>query len=82
MEGARRFGWAGASRLLFFVVQAVVYFVLWMYGRLTVESAALTLMVAQFGAMSLSLFAVMRELKPRWQPSWSPQDSCWPELYN
>jgi len=71
LEGARRFGWAGASRLLFFVVQAVVYFVLWMYGRLTVESAALTLMVAQFGAMSLSLFAVMRELKPRWQPSWS-----------
>ncbi len=71
LEGARRFGWAGASRLMFFVVQAVVYFCLWIYGRLTVESAALTLMLAQLGAMSLSLFAVMRELKPRWRPSWS-----------
>lgn len=71
LEGARRFGWAGASRLMFFVVQAVVYFCLWIYGRLTVESAAMTLMLAQLGAMSLSLFAVMRELKPRWRPSWS-----------
>ena len=71
LEGSRRFGWAGASRLLFFVVQAVAYFFLWFYGRLTVETAALTLVAAQFGAMFLSLFAVMRELKPRWQPSWS-----------
>jgi O-antigen/teichoic acid export membrane protein len=71
LEGARRFGWAGAARLIFFVVQGVCYFLLWIYGRLTVESAALTLMVAQFGAMFFSLFAVIRELKPRWQPSWS-----------
>jgi O-antigen/teichoic acid export membrane protein len=71
LEGARRFGWAGASRLIFFAVQAVAYLLLWMNGRLTVESAALTLIVAQFGAMSLALFAVLRELKPRWQPSWS-----------
>jgi O-antigen/teichoic acid export membrane protein len=71
LEGARRFGWAGASRLLFFVVQAGAYLTLWMNGRLTVKSAALTLIVAQFAAMSLSLIAVLRELKPRWQPSWS-----------
>ena len=71
LEGARRFGWAGASRLMFFVVQAAAYFFLWFYGRLTVESAALTLIVAQFAAMFLSLFAVLRELRPRWQPSWS-----------
>jgi len=71
LEGARRFGWAGAARLLFFVVQAVGYCLLWIYGRLTVESAALTLIVAQYGSMFLSLFAVLRELKPRWQPSWS-----------
>ncbi len=70
LEGARRFGWAGGARLIFFVVQGVGYFLLWIYGRLTVESAALTLMLAQFGAMLLSLFAVLRELKPRWQPSW------------
>jgi len=70
LEGARRFGWAGAARLMFFVVQAVAYFLLWIYGRLTVESAALTLILAQLGAMFLSVFAVLRELKPRWQPSW------------
>jgi len=71
LEGARRFGWAGASRLMFFVVQAVAYFSLWFYGRLTIESAAFTLILAQFAAMFLSLFAVLRELRPRWQPSWS-----------
>ena len=71
LEGARRFGWAGASRLIFFLVQATAYVFLWFYGRLTVESAALTLIVAQFAAMFLSLFAVLRELRPRWQPSWS-----------
>ena len=70
LEGARRFGWAGAARLMFFVVQAVGYFLLWIYGRLTVESAALTLILAQFGAMFLALFAVLWELKPRWEPSW------------
>jgi len=70
LEGARRFGWAGAARLMFFVVQAVVYFLLWIYGRFTVETAALTLIIAQFAAMTLSLFAVLRELKPRWEPSW------------
>lgn len=70
LEGARRFGWAGAARLMSFVVQAVGYSLLWFYGRLTVENAALTLILAQFGAMFLSLFAVLRELKPRWQPSW------------
>lgn len=71
LEGARRFGWAGAARLMFFVVQAVGYFTLWMYGRFTVENAALILILAQFSAMLLSLFAVLRELRPRWQPSWS-----------
>lgn len=78
LEGARRFGWAGAARLMFFVVQAVVYFLLWIYGRFTVETAALTLILAQFAAMTLSLFAVLRELKPRWQPSWRK----WKEALN
>ncbi len=71
LEGARRFGWGGASRLLFFVIQAVGYTVLWMQGSLTVRSAALTVILAQFCSMALSLFAVLRELKPAWQPSWS-----------
>lgn len=70
LEGARRFGWAGAARLMSFVVQAVGYSLLWINGKLTVETAAATLILAQFCAMSLSLFAVLRELRPRWQPSW------------
>jgi O-antigen/teichoic acid export membrane protein len=70
LEGARRFGWAGAARLSSFIVQALGYLLLWSYGRLTVQNAAITLIVAQFGAMSLSLFGVLREFKPRWQPGW------------
>src|SRR5438445_8455657 len=71
LEGARRFGWAGASRLIFFAIQAVGYFLLWSMGALSVRSAALTVILAQFSAMLLALFAVLRELKPGWRPSWS-----------
>ncbi|OLE26936.1 MAG: hypothetical protein AUI36_31825, partial [Cyanobacteria bacterium 13_1_40CM_2_61_4] len=71
LEGGRRFGWAGASRLVTFVVQAAAYLVLWLFGHLTVETAALSAMAGQFTAMLLSVFAVLRELRPRWKPSWS-----------
>jgi len=70
LEGARRFGWAGASRLITFVVQAASYLVLWLFNHLTVETAAFSAMAGQFAAMFLSLFAVWRQLHPRWQPSW------------
>ena len=70
LEGSRRFGWAGASRLITFVVQAASYLVLWLFGHLTVETAALSAMAGQFAAMFLSLFAVFRQLHPRWKPSW------------
>lgn len=71
LEGARRFGWSGASRLIFFVVQAGGYVLLWLAGEFTLRNAAFTVIIAQFSAMSLSLFAVLRKLKPGWQPSWS-----------
>ena len=71
LEGARRFGWAGASRLIFFVIQAVGYTALWAYSLLTVRSASLIVILAQFSAMAFSLFAVLRELRPEWKPSWS-----------
>jgi enterobacterial common antigen flippase len=71
LEGARRFGWAGASRLVTFVVQAMAYFVLWLNGDLTVQTAALSAMAGQFAAMMLSVFAVWRQLRPNWRPSWS-----------
>jgi O-antigen/teichoic acid export membrane protein len=70
LEGSRRFGWAGSSRLITFVVQAASYLVLWLLNHLTVETAAFSAMAGQFAAMFLSLFAVWRQLRPSWQPSW------------
>lgn len=70
LEGARRFGWAGASRLITFAIQGAAYLVLWLAGHLTVQTAALSAMAGQFAAMSLSVIAVSRELRPRWKPSW------------
>jgi O-antigen/teichoic acid export membrane protein len=70
LEGARRFGWVGAARAAFFGTQALAYALLWLAGRLTVESAALTMMGAQFGATSLALGAVVFALRPRWRPGW------------
>ena len=71
LEGARRFGWAGASRLVTFLVQALAYLVLWLFGHLTVETAALSAMAGQFSAMMLSVYAVCRELRPKWKPGWA-----------
>ncbi len=70
LEGSRRFGWSGTSRLITFVVQAASYLVLWLFNHLTVETAAFSAMAGQFAAMFLSLFAVWHQLRPRWQPSW------------
>jgi O-antigen/teichoic acid export membrane protein len=70
LEGSRRFGWAGASRLITFMVQAASYLVLWLFNHLTVETAAFSAMAGQYAAMFLSLIAVWHQLHPRWQPSW------------
>ena len=70
LEGGRRFGWAGASRLITFVVQAAAYLALWLVGHLTVQTAAFSAMAGQFSAMGLALFAVWREFRPSWQPGW------------
>ena len=71
LDGARRFGWSGTSRLTSFIVQAVGYVLLWRLGAFTLRNASITVIVAQFSAMAISLFAVLRELRPNWQPSWS-----------
>lgn len=71
LEGTRRFGWAGAARLIFFGVQALGFAVLWFAGRLTVASASFTMISAQTIAMVVALAAVCHQLKPRWEPSWS-----------
>lgn len=71
LEGTRRFGWAGASRLMFFGVQAFGFTGLWLVHRLTVATAAYTVMVSQAPALLLALIAVRKKLRPRWQPSWN-----------
>ena len=70
LEGARRFGWGGVSRLIFFGVQGVLYLGLWWAGKLTLETAALTMILSQFSSMLFSLIAVWRQLRPAWRPNW------------
>lgn len=71
LEGTRRFGWAGASRTIFFVVQASGFALLWFAGHLTVTTGMVVMMSAQASAMGLALTAVLRQMRPGWKPSWS-----------
>ncbi len=71
LEGARRFGWGGMARLVFFGVQGIAYLVLWLAGHLTLETATLTMILSQFSSMLFALIAVSRQLRPAWKPSWS-----------
>lgn len=70
LEGTKRFGWAGMARLLSFIVQGVGFAGLWWVGNLTVSTATYTLICAQTASTLLATFAVWRQLRPRWQPSW------------
>jgi O-antigen/teichoic acid export membrane protein len=71
LEGTRRFGWAGAARMIFFGVQALGFAGLWSVGHLTVATAMITMITAQAASMLLALIAVWRQLRPSWQPSWA-----------
>jgi enterobacterial common antigen flippase len=71
LEGTRRFGWAGAARMIFFGVQTVGFAGLWFAGRFTVATAAFTMISAQTAAMLLALAAVWHQFRPRWEPSWT-----------
>ena len=68
LEGARRFVWVGAVRLIFFGVQLVGFVMLWLSGSLTVANATYTMIAAAVTSMTLSLIAVWRELAPSWRP--------------
>src|SRR5882672_364377 len=69
LEGARRFTWVGALRLILFGVQLASYIALWLLGRLTVASASYTMLASLTASLIVSLVAVWRELKPKWQPT-------------
>src|SRR5207245_11088493 len=58
LEGTRRFGWAGAARLLFFITQSLSFAALWVTGHLTVATACFTMIGAQTGSMLLALPAL------------------------
>lgn len=69
LEGARRFTWVGALRLILFGVQLGSYIVLWLSGRLTVATASYTMVASLMASLVVSLIAVWRELRPQWQPN-------------
>src|SRR6185295_18931260 len=69
LEGARRFTWVGALRLILFGVQLVTYICLWWVGRLTVASASYTMLVSLTASLIVALIAVWNELRPKWRPS-------------
>src|SRR5262249_372253 len=71
LEGTRRFGWAGLARVLSFIVQGVGFASLWSLGKLTVSTATYTLICAQTASALFATLAVWRQLRPRWQPSWT-----------
>lgn len=71
LEGTRRFGWAGAARVIFFGVQAIGFAGLWSMGQLTVVTAMVTMISAQAASMLLALIGVLHQLKPSWKPSWA-----------
>jgi len=70
LEGTKRFGWAGATRLTFFGVQAFGFAGLWWVHKLTVSTAAYAMMSSQIPSIALALVAVFIHLRPRWEPSW------------
>jgi len=69
LEGARRFTWVGALRLVLFGVQLTSYTALWLMGQLTVASASYTMLASLAASLIVSLVAVWSELRPKWQPS-------------
>jgi len=71
LEGARRFTWVGALRLIFFSLQCAVYIVLWFLGRLTLAAATYTLISSVITSLLVSLLAVWHQLRPSWRPKFA-----------
>ncbi|MBA2736797.1 MAG: amino acid adenylation domain-containing protein [Pyrinomonadaceae bacterium] len=71
LEGARQFKWAALSRIIFFGIQSVAYFILWMTGHLTVYTATFIMIVAQLATAFTAVIVVCYVLRPRWNPSWT-----------
>lgn len=68
LEGSRKFQWVAALRLIFFGFQSACYVVLWFSGKLTLSSAMYVMIGSSITSLLVALFAIRRELKPRWEP--------------
>jgi O-antigen/teichoic acid export membrane protein len=71
LEGSRLFGWLGIGRLSFIATQAIGNTIFYLLGILTLENAILIIVLGQIVCAAFMLFAVLRELKPRWSFNWS-----------
>ncbi len=69
LEGSRRFKLAALSRVTFFGIQCAGYLVLWLTGHLTIENAALTMVIAQLANTFTAFLSVLLALKPGWKPN-------------
>ncbi len=67
LEGAKIFGWLGAARLSFIIVQAVVYLIYYSFSELTLEHALFVIIGGQIICACLMLFAVIHKMRPRWK---------------
>jgi O-antigen/teichoic acid export membrane protein len=70
LEGARLFGWLGMARLSFIAVQAFGDLVFYLLGILTLENALLIIVCGQIVCCLFMLYAIWRELRPRWDFDW------------
>jgi O-antigen/teichoic acid export membrane protein len=68
LEGARRFHWVAALRLVFFGVQAASYIVLWFADRLTLQAAMYTMIASAATSLLVALIGIYIQLRPRWRP--------------
>jgi O-antigen/teichoic acid export membrane protein len=69
LEGARLFGWLGAARICFITFQGVGYFLLYIFGLLTLINALWIIVFAQILLVAVMVFAVCYNLRPKWKPS-------------
>lgn len=68
LEGARRFHWVAALRLIFFGFQSACYVTLWLFDQLTLSNAMYTMIGSVAISLVVAFLGIMRELKPRWEP--------------
>lgn len=71
LEGARRFQWVAALRLVFFGVQAASYIVLWFTHQLTLDAAMYTMIAAAATSLVVAVVGIYVQLQPCWRPRWS-----------